>query len=306
MDWKCNSFDHCMRRLPDPLQLSIALVFIVGLTALKLTVGRSVVLMDFLFIPLVAVGWFASRRWYGYLVATLAAIDTVVVAMLAETQASLAAATASGLARVGLYLAVLWLLGTMRREREEQRREAATDQLTGAANTRCFNRRALDEVERARRYGHGISLAMLDVDGFKHINDTLGHAEGDRALAQASHLMRCTVRASDTVGRVGGDEFAILLPETEGEAAGAVLERVRTELRRITLSDGHRVSFSVGLVSFAAPPASVVEMTTAADELMYRAKKRGRDRMEQTEKAACSSPKRSRVLAPMAERAAID
>jgi diguanylate cyclase (GGDEF)-like protein len=178
----------------------------------------------------------------------------------------------------------------MRREREGHQRAATTDQLTGAANSRRFNAVAVGEVERAGRYGHAISLAFLDVDGFKSINDTLGHAEGDRVLARAGHLLQYGVRSSDTVARIGGDEFAILMPETKAEAAGDVLRRVRTELDRLVLSDGRRVSFSVGLVSFDRPPASVLEMTVSADELMYRAKNRGRDRMEQAEKAGSLLP----------------
>ena len=239
---------------------------------------------------MVGVGWFASKRRYGYLVAAFAAINTVVVAMIAETQASFGAAAASGLARVGLYLGALWLLGMMRREREGHQRQATTDQLTGAANSRRFNAVAFSEVERARRYGHAISLAFLDVDEFKHINDSLGHAEGDRVLARAAHLMMCEVRSSDTVARIGGDEFAILMPETRAEAASDALRRVRAELDRLVLSDGRRVSFSVGLASFDRPPASVLEMTVSADELMYQAKNRGRDRMERAEKAGSHLP----------------
>ena len=90
-----------MRRLPDLLQLAIGLGLVAALTAFKLTVGQSVTTIDFLFLPVVGVGWFASKRRYGYVVAVLAVLDTVMVAMIAETQASFWAAAASGLARTG-------------------------------------------------------------------------------------------------------------------------------------------------------------------------------------------------------------
>ena len=202
-----------MRRLPDLLQLAIGLGLVVALTAFKLTIGHSVTVIDFLFVPVVWVGWFASARWCGYAVAAVAASLSVMVAMVAETQASLPAALAAGAARFALYLVVLGLLGMMRRERAGHQYAVATDQLTGAANARSFRAIATTEVERAQRYQRDLSLAYIDVDDFKAINDRLGHPEGDHVLLEVSHVMRSSVRATDTVARIGGDEFAILMPE---------------------------------------------------------------------------------------------
>ena len=212
----CNSLDACLRRLPDLALVALAVAMIAGLTVLKLRAGQSVYLIDFLFIPVVGVGWFARRRWLGYLVAAIAASDTVVVAMIPEPKASLGAALASGLARFVLYMVVLGALGMMRRERTDHQRAASVDSLTGTANPRAFEAAVRREIERAQRYGGRISLACLDVDDFKAINDGLGHAAGDRVLAQVGHVLRSSVRGVDTVARTGGDEFAILLPETGG------------------------------------------------------------------------------------------
>ncbi len=282
----CNSLDSCLRSVPDWLQVLLALAAVAGLTLFKLTIGQSVSVIDFLFVPIVAVGWFARRRWLGYMVAGVAAVDTAFVAMTAETHASLAAATAAALLRFGLYLVVLGLLGMMRRERAGNRRAAATDRLTGAANARAFEETAWLEVERARRYGGPISVAYLDIDDFKGINDALGHGEGDHVLAQTGHVLRSTLRATDTAARIGGDEFAVLMPETDAAGAAALMERVRGELDRLTLRDGRRVSFSIGLVTFERPPASVGELTAAADAVMYRAKRAGKGRMERSSHGA--------------------
>ena len=227
----CNSLDSCLRSVPDWLQVLLALAAVAGLTLFKLTIGQSVSVIDFLFVPIVAVGWFARRRWLGYMVAGVAAVDTAFVAMTAETHASLAAATAAALLRFGLYLVVLGLLGMMRRERAGNRRAAATDRLTGAANARAFEETAWLEVERARRYGGPISVAYLDIDDFKGINDALGHGEGDHVLAQTGHVLRSTLRATDTAARIGGDEFAVLMPETDAAGAAALMERVRGRAR---------------------------------------------------------------------------
>jgi len=98
-------------------------------------------------------------------------------------------------------------------------------------------------------------------------------------------MLRTTVRATDVIARVGGDEFAILMPETGAEEARAVIERARRELDRLTVRDGRHVLFSIGLVTFDRPPGSLDELTSAADELMYRAKNGGKDRLEQAERS---------------------
>jgi diguanylate cyclase (GGDEF)-like protein len=274
-----------MRRLPDFLMLAIGLGIVVALTAFKLTIGHSVTVIDFMFVPVVWVGWFAQARWCGYAVAFVAAALSVMVAMVAETQASAGAAIAAGLARLALYLVVLGLLGMMRRERAGHQHAVATDQLTGAANARSFRAIASAEVERARRYQRDLSLAYIDVDDFKAINDRLGHPEGDHVLFEVSHVMRTSVRAADTVARIGGDEFAILMPEIGAEPARAVIERVRGQLARLRTSDGEPVLCSIGLVTFDRPATSLKELVTAGDELLYRAKEGGKDRIEQAERA---------------------
>ncbi len=296
---RTSRLDESVRRLPDWLQTTIALAIIAALTAFKLTAGHSVTLIDFLFIPVVSVGWFARRRSLGYVVAVVAAADTVVVTMVAETQAAFGAALASGAARLALYLAVLGVLGMMRRERALHTWAVRTDPLTGAANARAFRELAEAEVARSRRYGLTLSLAYLDLDDFKRINDAFGHDAGDHVLLSASHVMRSTVRATDSVARLGGDEFAILMPETDAEAARTVISRVRGELARLVTEGGEPVRFSIGIVTFDRPPASVGELTAAADELMYRAKRSGKDRIEQAERAGSQAARPARKAVAM-------
>jgi diguanylate cyclase (GGDEF)-like protein len=279
------NLDRLMRRLPDVLLLAFGLAVVAGITACKLTVGQSVPMVDFLLIPVVWVGWFARRRTCGYVLAVTAAGLSAVVAVVGVTHASPGAASVAALARLALYLVILALLGMMRRERVAHQRAATTDPQTGAANTRAFRTSAHAEVLRSQRFAHPLSLAYLDVDDFKTINDTFGHTEGDHVLFEVGHMMRTTVRTTDVVARVGGDEFAILMPETRAGEARAVVDRVRRELDRLTVRDGGRIRFSVGLVTFERPPASLDELTAAADELMYRAKHGGKDRVEQAERS---------------------
>jgi diguanylate cyclase (GGDEF)-like protein len=274
-----------MRLVPDLLQVVLGLAIIAGLTAFKLTAGHSVTLIDFLFIPVVGVGWFARARWCGYFTATVAATSSAAVAMLAETQASFGAAALSAIARLTLYLVVLQLLGMMRQERAAHQHAAATDSLTGVSNASAFAALAGAEIERSQRYVHELSLAFLDVDDFKQINDRLGHIEGDHVLRQISHMLLAVVRSVDSVGRVGGDEFTVLMPETNAASAKVVVERLRAQLGRVKTADGMPISCSIGLVTFARPPASIKELMAAGDELMYRAKQGGKDCIEQAERS---------------------
>jgi diguanylate cyclase (GGDEF)-like protein len=110
-------------------------------------------------------------------------------------------------------------------------------------------------------------------------------------LLEVSHVMRTEVRATDTVGRVGGDEFAILMPETGAQAARCVIERLRDALARVRTSDARPVPCSIGIVTFDRPPASLGELINAGDELMYLAKQGGKDRIEQAERAGAGAPR---------------
>jgi diguanylate cyclase (GGDEF)-like protein len=291
MNTPCSNFDQCIRRVPDLAQLALGLGFIAGVTAFKLALGSGVMIVDFLIIPVVAVGWFANAAKYGYLVAVVAAADSAVLAVYAETQAPWHTALLTGLVRFALYLGILALLGMMRRERAGHQHAATTDRKTGAVNAHTFHERAEAEVARAQRYQSELSFAYLDLDDFKAINDELGHVEGDRVLLEVSHVMRTEVRATDTVGRVGGDEFAILMPETGARAARCVIERLRDALARVRTSDARPVPCSIGIVTFDRPPASLGELINAGDELMYLAKQGGKDRIEQAERAGAGAPR---------------
>jgi diguanylate cyclase (GGDEF)-like protein len=282
------SLDARLRRLPDPLLLAVGLAMIAGVAALRVTAAHGVPLVDFFLIPVAGVGWLTRSPRYGYAAALVAAVASVAMAVLGPTAAPFEAAMAAGAARLVLYFIVLSLLAAMRSMQLEHEREARTDQQTGAANARAFRSLALAEIERNRRYQHELSLAYLDIDDFKAVNDRLGHLEGDRILLQVSHVMRCVVRSVDTVARLGGDEFVILMPETRPAAAEMVVGRVRAELARLRTTDGCPVPCSIGLVTFLRPPASLEELLDAGDGLMYEAKQNGKDRVERAERAGSS------------------
>src|SRR3954451_19647010 len=168
-----------------------------------------------------------------------------------------------------------------RRAEDELRRLAMTDPLTGAANRRHFMERAPFEFARMRRYGNPVSLVMLDVDHFKRVNDAHGHAAGDAALILLVKCCRGLLRDTDLIGRLGGEEFALLLPDATDDAAFQVAERVRLSLADLEIAaDDIAFNFTVSMgVASCQPGETSVEQTIGrADRALYRAKTEGRDR----------------------------
>ena len=165
-------------------------------------------------------------------------------------------------------------------QRDWLRRERAisrTDGLTGLLNGRGFYEAAAVELARSTRYRHPLTLAYVDLDDFKSINDRFGHARGDEVLVAVARAMRKACRSTDIVGRVGGDEFVVLFPETGRDAAETALVKVRSRLEEAASQHGSRVTASIGSVSFARPPADVEALVHEADTVMYAAKAGGKN-----------------------------
>jgi diguanylate cyclase (GGDEF)-like protein len=153
---------------------------------------------------------------------------------------------------------------------------AFTDALTGLANHRAFQERLHAEVARARRHERPLALALIDVDHFKAINDSAGHAAGDRVLAALGERLGGLLRQEDVLARIGGDEFALLLPETDEVEARAVLERAREQLDRAPLVDGIRVRISAGICALEHAGDGEALMRLA-DGALYWSKEHGRN-----------------------------
>jgi len=163
----------------------------------------------------------------------------------------------------------------------ETRELAETDALTGLYNQRYFHETLRREVMRAQRYERKLALVIFDLDNFKAINDSLGHASGDRVIAQAADRLREAVRNVDIACRIGGDEFAVILPESSGEDASQLYRRVRESMRGTTAVgvDDERLRLSAGIseLQHGDTAASLFER---ADGNLYRAKAGGRDTFE--------------------------
>ena len=179
-----------------------------------------------------------------------------------------------------LLLSMGVLLMASERVREEFELLATRDALTGALTRRAVLQAGGEEFDRWRRYAQPLSLVLLDLDHFKQVNDRHGHQAGDRVLAAAAAVMRQALRVNDRLGRYGGEEFVILLPSTDAEAARASAERVRAALAAHAPEPGiPPCTASLGVAWAQADDAGLDALLARADEALYRAKADGRDRV---------------------------
>ena len=156
---------------------------------------------------------------------------------------------------------------------------ASIDGLTGLWNRSCIERLLAEEAERANRYGTRFSVVLIDIDHFKHVNDTHGHGVGDMVLRQFAALLRDSVRVVDKVGRLGGEEFLILLPESGERQAHLAVQALQQRINGFVFDTVQHKTASYGIAEYR-PGESLQCLMQRADQAMYRAKANGRDRIE--------------------------
>lgn len=266
---------YWLESLNSTSQIGLAIAAIVLIWTADVFTGPELSLSIFYALPIVMMGWLRGAKaarvtaWVGggaWLIADYLAGHQYVVP---------AAMYWNALVRTGLFIVVGIIVNELRRSLESEQHFARTDSLTGAANSRYFMEACEREVARQIRYPHPLSIAFLDCDNFKQVNDRLGHAAGDQLLRQVAEELRSCLRKVDLVARLGGDEFAFLLPETNAVAAAQVSTKLRDSLTRAGAQYG--VTFSLGLVTYLRPPEHAEELIKAADVAMYEAKHGGKD-----------------------------
>jgi len=227
-------------------------------------------------IPVLLVTWYEGMVWGGiFTVAT--ALLRVVIEVEQVPADTIAIAALNQLTYLAVAGIAMFGFRHIRRTQAQLEDLVIHDPLTQVYNARAFEERLGEELRRTRRYGRPLSVLYLDLDDFKRVNDSRGHQTGDAVLKLVADAIRRAVRQADVVGRMGGDEFAVLMPETDGDLADAAAARLAKELRD-AFKGTPAVTASVGVVSCTRAEAGVDEVLRQADVAMYEAKRTGKDR----------------------------
>jgi diguanylate cyclase (GGDEF)-like protein len=254
------------------LAITIGLV-VIGLGfVVDVTTGRD------LSLSLVYVAGVALMVWTGSArIGLLGAVGASAAVFTDGVQNSLATGTAltNAVTAFVLLLATIAAVDFMHAKMVREAGRARFDSLTGLSNRRACEERCTVEIARLHRKAGSLSVAFLDFDGLKKINDARGHAAGDAALVRLAKSSQAVLRPTDLLSRVGGDEFMLLLPDTDFDEATSVVRRIQG---RLAEADGDEAaSISAGLVTWHSAPDSIEELFVRADALMYSAKRNGGD-----------------------------
>ena len=255
--------------------LAIALTAVILVGLMDYVTGVEVSVALFYLLPIALGAWFVSLRAAVLLSGLSAAFRLQDLWLSVHHPIYLLTPFWNWLVELGFFLIVAIILTRLRTTTERWATLARTDLLTGVFNRRAFMELASLELARAARYQRFLSLAFLDIDDFKRINDRGGHQEGDRLLARVADTLKCNVRAFDIVARFGGDEFVLLLPETGDEATELVLEKLTVALRGVT-QRRWQVGFSIGAITIEGPHTTLDRLIQEADRLLYDAKRSGK------------------------------
>ncbi|MFH1888925.1 MAG: diguanylate cyclase [Candidatus Omnitrophota bacterium] len=264
-----------MKKIIFPL--SCIIIFLLGI--LDYATGYEMSFSIFYLLPILSVTWFNKRPY-----AIAAALLSVAVWLSADMTSghqytSFIIPLWNMLMRLLVFLSIIFLVYRLKRQLEIEKQLSRTDILTGLSNGRYFSEQAKIELSRSIRFSRPISIAYMDIDNFKKVNDAFGHDRGDSLLALTGNSIREKIREYDIAGRLGGDEFAILLPETNSQQAEAVIKRVQQGFNDSIKKDIDFISFSIGLITYNKPTQSIQEMIKTADNLMYTAKNSGKNKV---------------------------
>jgi diguanylate cyclase (GGDEF)-like protein len=250
---------------------------IAGVGILDFLTGYELAFSLFYLLPVSLVAWFTSQR-------------LAILASLASACTWFAADVAAGslysnpfiyawntFIRLSFFVIPALLLSALKRTLQREKELARTDYLTGAANVRYFYDLLQMEADRFQRYKRCFTLAYIDLDNFKTINDRSGHLAGDQVLVTVVNSAKKNMRKTDVVARLGGDEFAFLLPETEQESARVVLAKIHAGLLEGMRQKNWPVTFSIGVLTCCATPDTTEELVRITDGLMYAVKRDGKD-----------------------------
>jgi diguanylate cyclase (GGDEF)-like protein len=273
-----SKLNESLKESPRSYVIFIASLLISLMGYIDYLTGSEIMITILYLLPISFATWYAGRH-----VGTLMSIITASVWFLAnlsvtEQYSHLIVPCWNTAVMLATFLIFTYILSALRDRLDEEESLSRTDSLTGAMNRRYFFESAEREMRRAGRYKHPFTVAYIDLDNFKSVNDSFGHAAGDSLLRTVSDTLCTSLRNTDTFARIGGDEFAIILPETgDHESVKMLFSKVRDNLLEAMKKKNWTVTFSIGVAIYLNPPDSVDEMINIPDNVMYSIKNDGKN-----------------------------
>ena len=268
-----------LEKIPKAVILAISLLLVMLLGVIDHLTGYDISFSIFYLLPVVLVSWF-DKKSHAVIISILSAEVWLMADIYSGHIYSHPAIPAwNSIMRLGFFLIVAFSLLEIKKLLEKEQTSARTDFLTGVANSRAFYSFAQIEIDRSVRFSRAFTIAYIDIDNFKQVNDTRGHIQGDNLLQSVAKTIKDNIRSIDIVSRLGGDEFAILFSETNEENAKTALNKVQKELLSIVKDNNWPVTFSIGAVT-CCKSCDLDELIKEADKLMYTVKESGKNRIE--------------------------
>jgi diguanylate cyclase (GGDEF)-like protein len=269
--------DTLLSKMPGYWVLGSALFIVALLGWLDYVTGFELSFSFFYLLPIAFCAWY-GRRSDALIIATGSTLVWAVSNRLAgEVYTNEFIRVFNSGVRLVVFMLFAWLIRELKRVNLHEASLARTDPLTGIYNRREFYARVGIEIDHVARFGEVFSIAYIDLDNFKQVNDTQGHSAGDDLLKEITQAISGTIRHSDVFARLGGDEFALLFPRIDQEGVRVVMGKVERTINEELNSLHSPVTFSAGVVTYHVPPANVNEIIAASDSLMYQAKALGKN-----------------------------
>jgi diguanylate cyclase (GGDEF)-like protein len=264
-----------LSRQPTHRLVTVALALLVAIASVDSMTGPDVAFGVFYVIPVFLAA--AGDRRAGLAIAVVADGVWTVADSLNRSYPAAFVPYWNAIARLAVLSLITLLVTTLTGKLAREAGLSRTDSLTGLPNARAFHEAAAAEIHRMRRTGEVLTAVYLDIDNFKAVNDTLGHAAGNDLLALTARTMTDALRGTDVAARLGGDEFALLLPGAALADAAARLQALHNALNSATAASEPAVGFSIGAVTFTEPPQSGEHLIARADRVMYGVKQHGKN-----------------------------
>lgn len=258
------------------------MLLIIGLIGLAdYYIGKRISFSIFYLIPIFFLLWVREEKWPGFIISIVATL----VWYIADSKNNynnvhFMIPYWNALTRFIVFMVFVLILSKLKRTLEQEKLRARTDYITGINNSQAFFEMAGKELLRCNRYNHPVSIAYIDCDDFKKVNDTQGHKTGNRLLKLIAQFLKDNTRSIDIIARIGGDEFVVLFPETDKDNSFKVVERVQQKIFNLMKENNWSVTLSIGLLTIYECDINIEELIHQADNLMYQAKKKGKNNIQ--------------------------